>query len=515
MDNKINFLHTHRHKIKTWAIYLFILGLVVYLGTSMYSAYFAFQGGQCKEFFDTQTMDNKKRICCNPDQYNSKDNLCKIKCDTLEVNPESSYCQNLISSQEVSPLAKQIQKPTQIPNEEPKCTSMVITSSNGTTTLKPSNPITFQVTAKALDIKPKYFFYEFYSYQNNDLKTLKPISFVKGKTLLAASPAKISSDGTYKDSITALHEDLFQEDLLNNNKIPQNVLMAVSIIDQNDKKFLQPYSCFARFDIDKDASSCKSLKVDNELLSDGEKINLSLQSNLPKTYSYEFRFQNLDSKELVSFNRSNGKNLPFSVSKEANGNSTTNIELGWDDFYKEDLNNKKNYPQGIKVLAYVKPTADSNIDNINPCTVKFELDQDSGVENCKELNISGGTKNSDGSIFLKPTQYITLEGVAKNKNVEVFDFGFFNLDNLITNKDKSGVKNANAIYFTKSDPFVIEKKTSKTDTKSILVSYDDLNKIDLATGSKPKNIQARINFINSDDRSSKLNKNCVANFKLE
>ena len=189
--------------------------------------------------------------------------------------------------------------------------------------------------------------------------------------------------------------------------------------------------------------------------------------------------------------------------------------MGWDDFYKEDLNNKKNYPQGIKVLAYVKPTADSNIDNINPCTVKFELDQDSGVENCKELNISGGTKNSDGSIFLKPTQYITLEGVAKNKNVEVFDFGFFNLDNLITNKDKSGVKNANAIYFTKSDPFVIEKKTSKTDTKSILVSYDDLNKIDLATGSKPKNIQARINFINSDDRSSKLNKNCVANFKLE
>ena len=76
--------------------------------------------------------------------------------------------------------------------------------------------------------------------------------------------------------------------------------MVVSIVDQNDKKYLQQPFCFARFKVDNTPSYCKEFKVDNSVLSDGEKIKLSVESNLPATYSYEFRFQNLDNYNNVN-----------------------------------------------------------------------------------------------------------------------------------------------------------------------------------------------------------------------
>lgn len=523
MDLK-HHLHTHHHKIKTWSIYIFIFALIAYLGFSVYSTYNAFQGGQCREFFDIQTIENKKRICCNPDQYNSKDSLCKVKCDALETNPNSPYCQNLLQSQGILPIAKEIQKPLPIPNEIPKCTGLVVSSKDGSMTLKPSNPIKFDYSFKATDIRPKYYIYELYTFENNDINTLKPISFVPGKTLFGISPATIAADGSYKDSFTALHENLFQENLNKGNKIPEDVLMIVSIVDQSDKKYLQPSYCFAKFKVDNTPSYCKSFKVNQEVLSDGEELKLSVESNLPITYSYDFRFLNLDnyqtingSKEYkeISYNKAGNTNQSFAITKEARGASSLKIEIPWKDFYQPDLNNKNKYPESIRVLAYLKPTADSKIENIAPCKANFELDKDSGIDNCKELNISGGTTNPDKSITLKPNQYVTLEGISKSRNIERFEFSFFNLDNLITQKEKYGIKNAAPIYFSKSNPFEITKTTSKTDTKSIIVSYDDFNKVDLGTGSRPKNIQARVTFINTDDRSSKIDKNCTVTFKVE
>jgi hypothetical protein len=519
MDSKIHIIH--HHKIKTAAVYLFFIALLSYLGFSIYSAFYAFQGGQCKEVFDAQSLDNKKRICCNPDQYNSKDALCKIKCDTLEVNPDSAYCQNILQSQGIDPLAKQIEKPKALPSDVPKCTNLSASSSDNTLLLKPSNPLRFDITVQATELKPKYFVYEFYSFENNNYATLKPISFIQGKTLFGISPAVTQQNGIYKDFLSALHEDLFQEDLNNKNKIPDDVLMVVSIVDQNDKKYLQQPFCFARFKVDNTPSYCKEFKVDNSVLSDGEKIKLSVESNLPSTYSYEFKFQNLDNyntvngiKEykFISYSKSGGS---FSISKEAKGSSKFNLELDWKDFYQPDLNNKNKYPESIKALVYLKPTEKSSIENIAPCTVKFELDKDSGIDNCKDLEISGGTKNSDGSYSLNKNQYITLEASSKSKNIERFDFEFYNLDNLKSKKEISGIANANPIYFSKSDPYVISKTTSKTDSKSILVSHEDFNRIDLSTGSKPTKIQVRATFINSDDRYSKINSKCTTEFNVE
>ena len=522
MNPKIHI--THHHKIKSAAIYLFFITVLSYLGFSIYSAYYTFQGGQCKEVFDSQTLDNKKRICCNPDQYNSKDSLCKIKCDVLEVNPESSFCQNILQSQGIDPLAKQIEKPKVIPNDVPKCTNLSASSVDNTIVLKPSNPLRFDITVQASDLKPKYFIYEFYSLENNDYSTLKPISFVQGKTLFGISPATNQQNGIYKDYISALHEDLFQEDLNNKSKIPNEVLMVVSVVDQNDKKYLQPAYCFAKFTVDNTPSYCKYFKINNEELSDGEKIKLSVESNLPATYSYEFRFQNLDNynnvngiKEykFISYNKSGGSNQAFSVSKEAKGANTFNLELDWKDFYQPDLNNKNKYPESIKALVYIKPTTNSKIENIAPCTVKFELDKDSGIDNCKDISLSGGTINSNGSYTLKKTQYLTIEATSKSKSIERFDFEFYNLGNLKSKKEINGIANANPIYFTKSDPYVISKATSKTDTKSILVSYEDFNRVDLSTGSRPQKVQVRATFINSDDRYSKVSSKCTTEFDIE
>lgn len=518
-------LSQHSHKIKTYSIYVLILGLATYLGISIYSTFFALKGGQCREYFDAQNIENKKKICCNPDQYNSSDKLCKIKCDTLEVNPDSAFCQGILQSQGASPVAKQIEKPTPLPPQVPKCASLQMTSINNTTILKPSNPIKFNLKIVADKIKPKYVLYEFYSFINNDLKTLKAISFKEGKTLLAMSPAVQNPDGTFSDSITAIHENLFQEDINRNNETPKNILMAVSIIDENNNKYLQPAGCFARFDVDQSPNSCKSFKLDNEVVKEGEAIKFTIKPSLPKVAGYAFRFENMDNFKVVdgekkykfiSFSRSNGENQPLTFSREFKSTDTFNLELKWEDFYREDLNFKEKYPESIKVLAYVKPLPDSNIENIEPCTLKFTLSGETGLELCEDLTISGGTTGADKSITLKTGQYITLDATSKSKSIEEFKFEFFNLDNLISNKNIiSEVKNANKIYFSKSDPYAIERKTSKTNNKSILISYDDLNKIDLSTGKKPTNIQARVTFVNSDGRSSKLDKNCVATFKVE
>jgi len=526
MEGKIIF-HHHHNKIKFGVISLFII-VLVYVGFSATTSYLSYYGGgQCRDIFDNQPLENRKKICCDTNHYNSKDTLCKVKCDAIDINPDSSFCEELKKSQAQSPLAQEIDKPKQLPKEAPKCTEIKVTNfdkNEDKFELKPSNPINLQMKIDAQDIQPAYFLYEFFTIEGNNIYSIKPISFEKNKTLFAINPAKYSNNGKYSDSVTALHNFFYKENLSDNKKIPKDILVDTSIIDVNGNKQLQPSSCFARISVDPTPTYCKSFTINEEELDSDEKIKFSIESNSPTTYSYEFKFLNKNNYETsdwdkiykpLSFERVNSKNQPYEISKAANGNSKLSFELDWNDFYKKDLNYKNKYPKNIKVEAYIKPYDKSLLNELVPCSVEFELGGDDGIDNCEDISISGGTKNDDGSVSLKSGQYITIKSEAKSKNITEFSYKFYNVDNLNSNKLRNGVKDYEPIYFSKSDPYEIEKSSSKTDSKSILVSYDDLNKIDLSTGSKPKNIQVRSFFTNSEDRISRLDSDCVASFKME
>ena len=527
MINKTLLLHQQNKTKFKYLIISFIFSLIfIYIGVSAYKTYYSVAGAQCRDVFDAQNLESKKKICCNSDHYNSKDELCKIKCDTLEVYPGSNFCENLSKSQNEEPLSKEVIKKQNISKEAPKCSKLVITSTEnkpGPITLKPSNPVTFKVQTSTKGLKPKYFLYEFFSYEGN-FKNLKPISFEKGKTLYGISPAQRNETGIYEDQFTAIHNVFYQKDLNNDDDEPKDILMTVSIIDENNTKHLQPQSCFAKFVVDNSFSYCKSFEVNNESLKDGEKIKFTVVPSIPQVDSYEFRFQNLNNyktsgsgKEykFISFDIVNDAFIPFSFKKQAKNNEKGELELTWRDFYQPDLNYKERYPEQIRALVYVKPTSKANINSLEPCKVDFELEPDGGIDLCKKVSISGGETSADKSVTLKQNQYITVEAYSKSNYIEKFTYSFYNLENLKSPSEKNGIKNANPIYFTKSDPFEIEKVTPRTDSKSILVSYDDLKGIDLSTGKKPSKVQVRVNFTNTDKRTSKIDKSCVADFNIE
>ena len=526
MEGKIIF-HHHHNKIKFGIIFT-VLILIVYLGFTSVTSYFSYYGGgQCRSIFDNQSLENRQKICCDQNHYEASDALCKIKCDALDINPESAFCQNLKSSQLQSPVASEIQKPKELPKEAPKCTEIKIVNydqNEKNFELKPNNPINIQMKVRAKDLQPSYFFYEFFTIQGNDIYSIKPISFERGKTLFAINPARYSPNGEYLDSVTALHNFFYKENLSDNKKFPRDVLVVTSIVDEKGTKLLQPTSCFTRFTVDPTPTYCKSFKINQEELDSDENIKFSIESNSPTTYSYEFKFLNLKNYETsdgdriykpLSFQRNSGKNEPYTITKIANGKNSLSFELNWSDLYKEDLNYKSKLPKEIKVQAYIKPYEKSSLNEIVPCSVKFELGGDEGINLCKDINISGGTKNEDGSISLKSGQYLTIKSESESKNISEFLYSFHNLDNLNSSNTKNNVKDAEPIYFSKSDPYEIEKGASKSDSKSILISYDDFNKIDLSTGQKPKNIQVRASFTNSEGRVSKLDSDCVSSFKME
>jgi hypothetical protein len=527
MNNNILILHHHKNKIKFGLLSFFVL-IVIFLGFSAATSYLSYYGGgQCRDIFDNQPIENRQKICCNEDHYNSKDTLCKIKCDAIDVNPNSQFCQELKSSQTESPLAKEIEKPKPLPKQAPKCTEIKLVNfdkGEDVFELKPSNPINIEMKISAKDLQPKYFLYEFFSIEGNDISSIKPISFEKNKTLFAINPATFNSSGEYKDSVTTLHNFFYKQNLNNNNQFPKDVLVVTSIIDESGNKYLQPNSCFTRFTVDQTPNYCKNFSINQENLETGEKIKFSIESNSPTTDSFVFQFLNLDNYEKsggnkiykpISFEKVNNKNENYSISKNANGNSKLSFEMTWEDLYQKDLNNKNKFPKNIKVNAYVKPYEKSSLEELVACTVEFKLGGDEGIDNCEDISIGGATKNSDGSITLKTGQFITIKSEAKSKSITEFLYTFHNLDNLNSSKLVNNVKDAEPIFFSKSDPYEIEKSSSRTSSKSILVSFDDLNKIDLSTGSKPKNIQVRAFFVNTDGRVSALDSDCAASFKIE
>jgi hypothetical protein len=526
MEGKL-ILHHHHNKIK-FGLLIFILLVIVYVGFSAATSYLSYYGGgQCRDIFDNQPIENRQKICCDESHYNSKDTLCRVKCDAIDIKPESKFCQDLKSSQSQSPMAREIERPKEISKQAPICTELKLVNYDSKETrndLKPSNPINIEMKIQAKDLQPSYFLYEFFTIEGNDIYSIKPISFEKGKTLFAINPARYSSNGKYVDSVTALHNFFYKENLMDNNKLPKDVLVVTSIIDERGNKNLQPNYCYARFSVDPTPSYCKSFTINQKELNSDEDIKFSIESNSPTTYSYEFKFLNLKNYETsdgdkiykpLSFQKTNGKNEPYTISKLANGNSKLSFELGWDELYKQDLNYKNRIPKEIKVEAYIKPYDKSSLQELVPCSVKFTIGTDEGLDLCKDISLSGGTKNDDGSYSLKAGQYLTIKSDSNSKNITKFTYTFHNLDNVDSGKKIDGVPDAEPIYFSKSDQYQIEKDTSKTSSKSILVSYEDLNKIDLAKGSKPKNVQVRALFTSSDDRISKTDSSCITSFKVE
>jgi len=525
MENKIIF-HHHHNKIKFGLISL-VAVILIYAGFLTVSSFFSYYGsGQCRDIFDNQPLENRQKICCDQSHYNASDTLCKVKCDAIDVNPNSQYCQNLKKSQSQVPVAKEIDKPKPLPKESPKCIGLKTVNFDKyeeTFELKPNNPINIEMSVLAKDLQPKYFVYEFFTIENNNIYSIKPISFLNDKTLMVINPANFKPNGEYDDSFTALHNFFYKPNLNDGNKIPKDILVVTSIIDEKGNKQLQPTNCFTRISVDQTPTYCKSFTVSQEKLDSNETVRLEIESNSPVTYSYEFQFLNKDNYETkngdrvykpVSFEKVNNKNEPYTISKLAEGRKLT-LDLNWSNFYQRDLNFKNKYPEEIRVQAYIKPYLKSTLEELAPCVVDFELGGDSGIDLCKDISISGGTKNSDGTISLKAGQYVTIESESNSKNITQFTYSFHNLDNLNSDKTKNGVKDAARIYFSKSDPFEIEKTSSKTSSKSILVSYEDVNKIDLSANSKPTNIQVRASFKNSEGRVSKLDSDCVASFKIE
>jgi len=525
-DLKIILKH-HRNKVKltTFALFgIFFILLGIFLVYSFSKSKYT---KQCTTIFDEKDLDGKKRMCCNPEHYNSTDTMCQIKCDTLEINPSSNFCKEILTSLDETPLAKELDRAQEFLKDAPKCLDFTIkntTESLNYALLKPSNPLQFEFNVEASTIKPKYFIYEYYTIENNDLKTAKPISFEENKNLISVSPAQTQTGKLYRDSFQALYENFYKPNLNNDKKIPYDILVTTSILDEKDQRKLQPQGCYFIFRLSEESNYCREFKLSTLKLNDNEKLKVNLTSNLPSTYGYEFRFQNLENyntinsvKEYkpISFTKVNNENMPLVFSQEAKGNNNISIEFDWNDFYQKDLNFKNRFPQFIKIQAFIKPLPTTKIENIVPCTLDFELDVQQGIELCKDISISGGSINNTGERVLKPNENITIESQAVTKNIEKFTFTFHNLDNISSNRVKNDITNASPIYFDKEDPFEISKSSNKSDSKSILISHNDLNKIDLATGQKPKRIQVRAFFENSDERISNVSKNCVTNFRIE
>jgi hypothetical protein len=528
MDNIKVLLKHHHNKIKFSILTLFTV-IILAIGVSLtFSLSATRYSQQCSTMFDTKDLDSKKRICCNSDHYNSSDSLCKIKCDTLEVSPDSQYCQEILDSQEESPLSKELSKMEEMLKDAPKCLNFSIkntTESLNYPLLKPSNPLLFEFNVEAQKIKPTYFVYEYYTIVNNDYTTIKPISFEQGKNLISVSPAKPGVGILYRDSFQALYENFFKQNLNDNRKIPQDILVTTSIIDDKNQRIPQPQNCNALFRVSELSSYCREFKITSTSnISPGVELELELVSNLPTTDSFELRFLNLDNftetnsiktYKPVSFDKENNTNKPLSFSENARGENKTDFSFEWSDFYQKDLNHENKYPERIRIEAYIKPSANTPIQNIRPCTVDFEMDKRSDLNLCKDLSVKGISKNSSGQYVLKKGQEATFKLESTSKDLYDGIILFYNADNIDNDLKYKEIK-ALQIYFQPNQSFSIIKSMKDKYSISETLSYEDFDRIDYKTGKKPQNIIVSGQFRNKNYDFSYVNKDeCTLNLKIE
>ena len=112
----------------------------------------------------------------------------------------------------------------------------------------------------------------------------------------------------------------------------------------------------------------------------------------------------------------------------------------------------------------------------------------------------------------------------KEKNIKDFVFSFHNLDNLIPKdygKGKGntaeGIKNPYHINFKKGVDYEVVKKANEENDndESITVYHEDFDTIDLQTGSRPKKVQIRGNFVTVTGETSRLDSDCIKEVQIE
>jgi hypothetical protein len=527
----------HKKKIKTFGVIVSFVLLCVGIYYLSYNLVLNNTKSEaCRGMFDSKSNENQKRICCDPNHYNNQDEMCRVKCDFLNISPNSSFCLDLSTNQETLGVSDERVKPEKL---DPKCTSIEVDSTEvldgGQRVVRPESPLKAKYTFMSPDYKAKKYLIEFFSYKD-DLKDLKPIQFEKEKTFNifyqdTNQKKDISKPNLQTLEFSLTHEDFYKPDLSQDSSYPNNVLMVVSTFDENNKKVLQSQDCYVKLYVDNSPSYCKSFKASNDELELGGKINFELTPSISNVFGYKLKFQNLENNNQdISFSYLNNQKQPFLTQDiPARNQEKFSSEFSWTDFYRPDLNNNK-IPKKVRALAYVLPKADSEMKNLAPCITEFKVKPDPGIEMCKNLtfwikNKNTGaqkTKETNQDYNLLTSNDLLYLKSESNINSNEFTYTFHNLNN-ITEKDygkgkgytKEGVKNANEISFDTSQDFSISKIGGDGKSSTIEVDYSQFNRIDLNTSKKPKSIQVRAFFKNEGDRTSKLDPDCVIDFRVE
>lgn len=530
----------HHRKLK---IYAFIVAFVLLVGAIYYASYKISSTtsnlAQCRDFFDNKDLENKKRLCCETTHYNSTDSLCSNKCDTIGINPESSFCTEVALKQEQPGLSIQQVKPKE--PKLPECKNFVVesqTEKNGDQyLLKAGQSLKINYNIYSPETKAKSYVYEFFSYEDGK-NNYRAISFEPGKSYRAFYNASDLGRVNQTNQIDGLHEDLYKQDLNNGSKYPKNILMVLSIVDQNQKKLLQGWNCYVKIKLDDTPNYCKGISISDKEISKGEIATITVTPNTPEVGNYDFRLINTQNNKEISFNSQVISGFPAvntgnsRVIVNGNGNNPAKVNLSWVNLNKVDGNTNENL-KNLKVTAYVRPRENVASDKVAACSVELKIKPDEGVKLCDNIKFTlyrktgtvynEVTSGSNDTYTVKSTDYISIRSQAKRKDIREFIYSFHNLDNL-NNKDygkgkgytKEGIKNPYPINFKKDVDLEITKYGQEDSSDaSIKVYYEDLDSIDLLTGTRPRSVQVRAFFKNSNNELSQIDSNCVKEFRIE
>lgn len=534
--------HEHTKKIR---IYIFSIAFIVLVGAIYYLSFSISTSSsklaQCRELFDNKDLENKKKICCDESHYNANDELCAAKCDTIGVSPNSSFCTETALKQEQPGVTRQIAKP-KILTRLPECQNIGIEPNlekdGDKFVLKAGKPLKFNYQINSPEIKAKSYVYEFFTYEDGK-NNFQAISFDPGKSYIGYYNANDLTKSIQFNEVVAFHEDLYKPNLNMNSEYPKNVLMTISIIDTNKSRRLQGWNCFVKLKIDQTPNYCKNISISDKEISKGETAKITVTPNTVNVNNYDFRIINMDNnKREVAFenpitNNAIGDNNSRILVK-GNKENPVDLNLSWSQLYKKDKNTD-NYLRNIRVQAFVRPLENVISDDVASCYIDFKLKESEGLNLCEKMTINIYYKNSAGlyylanentqsNLVLKKDSYMNIYLYSKQKTIRDFIYSFHNLDNLIP-KDygkgkgytKEGFKNPYHINFKKGVDYEVSKRANEDNDndESIKVYYDDIDSIDLLTGSRPKKVQIRGNFVTINGETSNLDSDCIREVSIE
>lgn len=529
--------HLHHKKIR---IYIYAVAFLILVGAIYYVSYSISNStsklAQCREIFDNKDLESKKKICCDTSHYNSSDELCKAKCETLGVNPDSSFCTETALRQDQPGKTSQIIK-SKVPTKIPECQSIGIEPNlekeGDKFVLKAGRPLKFNYQIYSPEVKAKAYVYEFFSYDEGK-NNYKALSFDSGKSYIGYYNAVDMGRTNQSNLVVAFHEDLYKPDLNNSSQYPKNILMTLSIIDANKSRKLQNWNCFVRIKLDQVPNYCKDIKLNDKEIAKGETARITVTPNTINVNNYDFRIINLDNENNeVSFDtpinsNSIGNNNSRIIIK-GNKASPVDLNLTWTQLNRKDTNTNQNL-KNVRVKAYVRPLENVSSDEVASCSVDFKLKGADGIALCEDMKITYYDSNgrilgsSNDTNVLKNGGFMNVYLYSKQKNIKEFVFSFHNLDNLIAKdygKGKGytaeGIKNPYHINFKKGVDYEVIKKANESDDndESIKIYHEDLDSIDLQTGSRPRKIQIRGNFITNNGETSNLDSDCVKEIQVE